>query len=147
MSIEHSECDREIRSAAAPNEHLPPSRETSDRPSGSKLHISEADAKIVITTPLPETRPDEVIVEVIGRTLTIRRLRSAQLSDRGRRDDDDAQQTLTRSVKLPDTVDTGKVISKLADGVLTITIPKRVPTLTRYRAGRSLFSADKYCAD
>jgi HSP20 family molecular chaperone IbpA len=145
MSSEHSGRDHETRSTAPTNEYPPPSRETSVRPSGSDLHVYEADAEIVITTPLPETRPDEVIVEVIGRTLTIRRLRSAQHGDSAGQDD--ARRAFTRSVKLPDTVDTGKVVSKLADGVLTVTIPKRVLALARYYPDRRLSSVDPCCAD
>jgi HSP20 family protein len=88
------------------------------------VDIEEADDSYVVEAELPGVKREEVNIELFGNELAI----TGELEDRERKG---ALRKQTRRtgrfeyrVHLPDQVDAEKIEAKLADGVLTVRVPK-----------------------
>jgi HSP20 family protein len=98
-------------------------------PSGTEpmaVDLLEHDDEFVATVDLPGFDREDIEIRVTDNTLRIAAEREAaaeEESDRYLRRERRHEST-TRSVTLPDEVDTGNVTARMKDGVLTVTLPK-----------------------
>lgn len=90
------------------------------------IDLVEHDEEFVVTVDLPGFERDDVDIRVTDHTLRID-------AEHEETTDEDAEQYLrrerrhestSRSVRLPDAVETGSVTARMNNGVLTITLPK-----------------------
>jgi HSP20 family protein len=99
---------------------------TGASPAGFPVDIREDEGRVYVEADLPGFAREDVNVTLENSVLTIAAKRTAK-------QDDDAQQHLqervcqevTRSFRLPKTIDENQVDAKLADGVLSLTLHKR----------------------
>jgi HSP20 family protein len=80
----------------------------------------------VLTAILPGIGPEEVDLSITGETLTIRgdRKRAEGISDESYRRQERQFGRWTRTITLPDRVNSANVSASFAHGVLTVTLPK-----------------------
>ena len=90
------------------------------------INLVDAGEDYVLTSLIPGISPDEVDLSITGETLTIRgeRKRAEGLTDESFRRQERHFGRWTRTITLPDRVDSSKVTATFADGVLTVTLPK-----------------------
>lgn len=83
------------------------------------LDLYEDEQNVYARFELPGFRKDEVIVELENAVLTVNVQRKG--------DEKEGRQELrfTRSVTVPEGIDSEKVKAKLEDGILTVTLPKQ----------------------
>ena len=101
--------------------------------------LEEKDA-FVVKAELPGVKPEDVNVTVENDVLTLRGERKLEKKDErdGYRRIERSYGTFTRSFALPKTVDAQNVDAQLADGVLTVRIPKKAapePRRVEVKAG------------
>ena len=120
--IRHDPFDRLFRSFFAP---AGPATGSVDRI--APLDVRETDEEIVVTASLPGVAPEDIEVTIEDRALSIRAASAAEDESatgsylvRERR-----AGSYRRTLRLPESVDAGKVESGYEHGVLTITLPKR----------------------
>jgi HSP20 family protein len=89
------------------------------------LDIFQQDGNVVVKAPLPGVKPEDIDVSVVGDTLTIKgetrqeqEVKEENVIRRERRFG-----TFSRSVTLPNPVDTSKANATFENGVLTLTLP------------------------
>lgn len=90
------------------------------------VDVYETEASVVVKTPIPGVKPEEIEVSIVGDTLTIRaeikedeEIKRENYLRRERR-----YGACCRSVTLPDGLQTDKAEADYANGVLTLTFPK-----------------------
>jgi HSP20 family protein len=90
------------------------------------LNLYDAGESYVLTAQLPGVTPEDVDLSITGETLTLRgeRKRPEGVSDESYRRQERPFGRWTRTVTLPDRVETAQVSAAFAQGVLTITLPK-----------------------
>jgi len=90
------------------------------------VNLFEVGNQYVLTTPLPGMGPDEVDLSITGETLTIRgeRTRPEGVMEERYRRQERMLGRWTRTVSLPDRVDSSGVTATFEHGLLTVTIPK-----------------------
>jgi HSP20 family protein len=90
------------------------------------LNLHDAGDRYVLSAQLPGTTPEDVDLSITGETLTIRgdRKRPEGVSDESYRRQERPFGRWTRTVTLPDRVDSAQVSASFARGILTVTIPK-----------------------
>jgi HSP20 family protein len=90
------------------------------------VNLYDAADRYVLTAQLPGTAPEGVDLSITGETLTIRgeRRRPEGVSDESYRRQERQFGRWTRTVTLPDRVDSAQVSASFAQGVLTVTLPK-----------------------
>jgi HSP20 family protein len=90
------------------------------------INLYDAGERYVLTALLPGVGPEEVDLSITGETLTIRgdRKRPEGVPDESYRRQERAFGRWTRTVTLPDRVDSSKASASYAHGVLTVTLPK-----------------------
>lgn len=90
------------------------------------INLYDAGDHYVLTSPVPGMAAEELELSITGETLTLRgdRKRSEGVSDESYRRQERPFGKWTRTVTLPDRVDSGKVSASYAQGVLTVTVPK-----------------------
>ena len=95
---------------------------------GVALDVSETDAALVVTAALPGVRPEDVNITVQGNVLTIQGELREEGTDGGRGGRYYLRERpvgrLVRQVRLPAAVNLDTSAASLADGILTITLPK-----------------------
>ena len=95
-----------------------------------KVNIVDLEDKVVIEAGVPGMDKDSVKVEVIDNILTIRGIKQESRYDQKtpylRREL--KQSSFNRSFGLGEHLDTSKVDAKFNDGLLTITLPKLIPS-------------------
>jgi HSP20 family protein len=79
--------------------------------------LYEDDADVYARFELPGFKKDEIKLELENSVLTVNVERKAKK-------DEDEEVSLSRSISLPDNVETDKVAAKYEDGILTVTVPK-----------------------
>lgn len=95
------------------------------------LDLVEYDEECVVTVDLPGYEVDDVDVELVGRTLTVR----AEHSSGGTVEEDDGQfvrkersrSASMQQVELPARVSENEASATMRNGVLTVTVPKADP--------------------
>ncbi len=90
------------------------------------VNLYDAGEAYVLTAQLPGVGPEEVDLSITGETLTLRgeRKRPEGVSEESYRRQERQFGRWTRTVTLPDRVETGDVSATFADGILTVTMPK-----------------------
>jgi len=97
--------------------------------------VIETPLAIIAQVELPGIRPEQVVVEIVDGDLVVRGERPCEREDRdpGFIIMERAHGTFARRFALPAGVDGEAVEAVLADGLLTVTVPKRVAsTPTRF---------------
>ena len=86
--------------------------------------VSEDERQFSLTLELPGVKPEEVRIDIEGNQLSIsgeRRFESGESTERFRRA---GRRSFRRAFTLPDSVATEDVEASLADGILTVNLPK-----------------------
>ncbi len=109
-----------------------PTRRRALAPSGylrPAVDIEERNDAYVVQAELPGVATENIHVNVEKNVLTIQAERQEQTEtnneEQGFRHVERVRGTFRRSFTLPETVDPDQIDAKLADGVLTVTLPKR----------------------
>jgi HSP20 family protein len=95
--------------------------------------VSDQDAEAhYVTVELPGFQDEDVRVELHAGVLTVSGQRAAA-SPEGYRPvhRERAQLRFSRGLRLPDTIDEGKVVANMKDGLLSIVLPKKPETKPR----------------
>jgi HSP20 family protein len=90
------------------------------------LNLYDAGDRYVLTVPVPGMSTEELDLSITGETLTLRgeRKRPEGLSDDHYRRQERPYGRWTRTVTLPDRVESGQVSASYEQGVLTVALPK-----------------------
>ncbi len=90
------------------------------------VNLYDAGEGYVVTAQLPGVGPDEVDLSITGDTLTLRgeRKRSEGLTDEHYRRQERQHGRWSRSVTLPDRIESQQVTASFLNGILTVTLPK-----------------------
>jgi HSP20 family protein len=90
------------------------------------INLYDAGERYVLTAQLPGVGPEEVDLSITGETLTMRgdRKRTEGVGEESYRRQERQFGRWTRTVTLPDRVDSNNVSASFANGVLTVTLPK-----------------------
>jgi HSP20 family protein len=90
------------------------------------INLYDSGEHYILTAQLPGVGPDEVDLTITGETLTIRgdRKRTEGIAEESYRRQERQFGRWTRTVTLPDRVDSSNVSASFANGVLTVTLPK-----------------------
>jgi HSP20 family protein len=90
------------------------------------VNLYDAGDRYVLTSELPGVGPEDLDLSITGETLTFRgeRKRPEGVTEETYRRQERQFGRWTRTVTLPDRVETGQVSASFANGVLTITLPK-----------------------
>jgi HSP20 family protein len=90
------------------------------------LDVVQRPDEIVVKASVPGVKPDDIDVAIEDNILTIRAERKTEYEEEGSIYLVRERQigSFYRALRLPDTVDAGKVTSHYEDGVLTISLPK-----------------------
>lgn len=97
------------------------------------IDVKETDEAYVIVADMPGVRPEDVQVDLDGRLLTIagERQRHEPVADARYHRQERRQSRFTRRFTLPQTADPTGVGAALAEGVLTVTVPKKPHAVPR----------------
>jgi len=98
-----------------------------------RVDVIDRDEEIVVRAELPGVQKDDLEVSLAADVLTIKAT-SKQESEEEKGDyhrREISRGEFTRSIRLPVNVDAEKVKANFADGVLELTMPKRVPSERR----------------
>lgn len=90
------------------------------------INLYDVGDRYVLTVPVPGMVPEELELSITGETLTLRgeRKRPEGVSDESYRRQERPFGRRTRTVTLPDRVESGEVSASYSQGVLTVTLPK-----------------------
>lgn len=90
------------------------------------VNLYDAGDRYVLTVPVPGMAPEELDLSITGETLTLRgeRKRPEGILDESFRRQERPFGRWTRTVTLPDRLESGQVSAAYAQGVLTVTLPK-----------------------
>jgi HSP20 family protein len=97
---------------------------TNSRTFQAAIDVRANDDAVVFVCDVPGVRREDLEITLENRVLTIRGTRNPQVSQNEQLMLGRAYGSFSRSYTLPDSVDDTKLAADLADGVLTITIPK-----------------------
>jgi len=100
------------------------------------LNLCDAGDRYILTAQLPGVLPEDVDLSITGETLTVRgdRKRPEGVADESYRRQERVFGRWTRTVTLPDRVDSGQVSASFAQGILTVMIPKAESARPRHIA-------------
>jgi HSP20 family protein len=93
-----------------------------------RVDVSETERDLTVTAELPGVDPEGVDVQVVGQTLTLRGEKKQETEDK-QHDYHFVERrfgSFSRTLQLPATVDADKVDARFRNGVLTVTIAKRL---------------------
>lgn len=90
------------------------------------INLYDAGDRYVLTAQLPGVAPEDVDLSITGETLTMRgeRKRPEGVSDESFRRQERQFGRWTRTVTLPDRVESTQVSATFSEGILTVTVPK-----------------------
>ncbi|MGM0590385.1 MAG: archaeal heat shock protein Hsp14 [Halobacteriota archaeon] len=97
---------------------------------GMAIDVTDHDDEFVVTADLPGFEKEDIDLTIDGRTLTIsatREMESEESSGEYLRHER-RQDSVRRSVQLPEEVDETEAGAKYTNGVLTVTLPKLAPS-------------------
>lgn len=89
-----------------------------------EVDVRISENEVLVVCDLPGVKHDELDVTVQNRVLTIRGSRTFESKGNEQVVLGRSYGSFVRSFTLPETIDEGKLAAKLADGVLTVSIPK-----------------------
>jgi HSP20 family protein len=94
--------------------------------SALSINMHETDDDLVVTTPVPGLKPEEVEITITGDFLTIKGEYREKEEKKAKTFHLREQRfgTFHRSIGLPTRIETEKVKAEFEDGMLTITLPK-----------------------
>ncbi len=97
------------------------------------INLYDVGNQYVLTSPLPGMGPDEVKLSITGEALTIRgeRKHPEGVVEESYRRQERVFGRWTRTVTLPERVESSGIAATFADGLLTVTIPKAEKIQTR----------------
>jgi HSP20 family protein len=90
------------------------------------VNLYDAGESYVLTAQLPGVGPENVDLSITGETLTLRgeRKRPEGVAEESFRRQERQFGRWTRTITLPDRVETNDVAATFANGILTVTLPK-----------------------
>jgi HSP20 family protein len=90
------------------------------------INLYDAQEQYILTAELPGMALEDLDVSITGELLTLRgeRKRAEGVSDEGFRRQERQFGRWTRTLTLPERVDGSKATAQLANGILTVTLPK-----------------------
>jgi HSP20 family protein len=90
------------------------------------INLYDAGDRYILTVPAPGMSPEEIDLSITGETLTLRgeRKRAEGVQDESYRRQERPFGRWTRTVTLPDRVESGQVSASYSQGVLTVNLPK-----------------------
>ncbi|MDS0295256.1 Hsp20/alpha crystallin family protein [Halogeometricum luteum] len=90
------------------------------------VDVVDHDGEFVVTVDLPGFEGDDVTVQVTDHTLRIGARREEEFEETAERylRHERRNESVQRSIRLPDEVDKGSVDARMNNGVLTVTLPK-----------------------
>jgi HSP20 family protein len=91
------------------------------------LDVEETDDAIVVRADVPGVKGKDLDITVTGGVLTIKGEKREEKEERSKRQHvvERTYGSFTRSIDLPEEVDTAKVKAECKEGVLTVTLPKK----------------------
>lgn len=94
--------------------------------SGPAINLYDASDRYILTAQLPGMTSEDLELSITGETLTVRgeRKRPEGVSDDSYRRQERQTGRWTRTVTLPDRVDSALVTAAFSLGILTVTLPK-----------------------
>jgi HSP20 family protein len=92
-----------------------------------KVDVFETPENVVLKADLPEVKKDDVEISIQNNTLTLKgeRKMETETKDKQVYRLERSYGTFSRSFSLPPTVDPERATAEFADGVLTLTLPRR----------------------
>jgi len=100
------------------------------------VDLVEHDAAYVLTVEVPGMTRDQIVLEVTDRDVTIRGTRPAQSCCPERYDQlERGQGPFSRAFQLPTPIEAASITAELADGILTVTLPKAPGSGRRIEVG------------
>jgi HSP20 family protein len=114
-------------------ETLDPMRSTRQINRYPPLNVYDAVERYILSVQLPGTAPADIELTVSGETLTLRgeRKRAEGVKEDSYRRQERPMGRWSRTITLPDRVESSQVGASFADGILTITFPKAESTKPR----------------
>jgi len=90
------------------------------------LNIYDAADRYILSVQLPGMAPSDIELTITGETLTLRgeRKRAEGVKEDGYRRQERPMGRWSRTITLPDRVESTQVGASFADGILTVTFPK-----------------------
>jgi len=90
------------------------------------VNIYEGQDEYTLTAELPGMNPDDLDLSITGETLILRgeRKRPTDITDESYRRQERRFGRWTRTLTLPERIDSEKVVAEFTNGVLTVRIPK-----------------------
>ena len=100
------------------------------------LNLYDAGDRYVLSAQLPGIAPGDIDLTITGETLTMRgeRKRPDGIKDDSYRRQERPMGRWSRTVTLPDRVDSGQVSASFANGILTVNLPKAESAKPRHIA-------------
>ena len=100
------------------------------------LNLYDAGDRYVLSAQLPGIAPGEIDLTITGETLTMRgeRKRTDGIKDDSYRRQERPMGRWSRTVTLPDRVDSAQVSASFANGILTVSLPKAESAKPRHIA-------------
>lgn len=95
------------------------------------VDLCETEAAFVLTAELPGLTRDQIDISLLEGRLTIRGRRDARVACEHYHQLERGHGDFARTFSLPPHVDSGAITADLAQGVLTVTVPKRPETEPR----------------
>jgi len=91
-----------------------------------RTDVAETDTEMEITAEMPGLTDKDVSIDLVGNVLTIRgeRRQEHERNDREYRVMERSYGAFSRSIELPEGIDADAIRAKIADGILTVTVPK-----------------------
>jgi HSP20 family protein len=100
------------------------------------VDLVEHDTAYVLTAEVPGMTREQIVLEVSDRDVTIRGTRPAETCCPERYDQlERGQGPFSRAFQLPGAIDADAVTAELADGILTVTLPKAPGSGRRIEVG------------
>ena len=101
--------------------------QTTSRPWVPSVDILETENEWVLKADLPEVKMNDIDIQIENGTLTLKGERKFQKDEAGKgyTQIERSYGTFARYFSLPETVDAEKVRAEYANGVLTVTLPKK----------------------
>jgi HSP20 family protein len=97
------------------------------------LNLYDAADRYILSVQLPGMAPSDIELTITGETLTLRgeRTRAEGVKEDGYRRQERPMGRWSRTITLPDRVESTQVGASFADGILTVTFPKAEGTQPR----------------
>jgi HSP20 family protein len=95
------------------------------------FNVGKTDNELIVTTDVPELKPDDYTVEILGERMVIR---GEQKQSSGRDGHDDAERSYSafmRILPLPRAVDAEHAQARYQNGILRVTLPKTAQAKSR----------------